>query len=163
MKSIVMVALFCLSVYGIDVKDMLKNKAVDQMLSCEEEASLTFKDPMLCVRAAQISLKEYDAMPVKGYSSYQKYSSAMYFNAGVIYNEIGDHSNKIKMYKKALEISPNYAPANLNLGIAYYLGKGVEKSLIKTYEHWRVAAKQDNQIAQNNLDVLCRESPWACK
>lgn len=139
-----------------------KNPAHKQMLICEREAGFLLKDPMLCVRAAQISLKEYDSMPA-GYSSYQEYATAMYKNASLIYNKIGDHSNEIKMFKKVLEFSPNDSYVNTNLGLAYALGKGVETNKIKAYEHWSIAAKQGGQEAQNNLDMLCKQSPWACK
>lgn len=50
--------------------------------------------------------------------------------------------------------------------LMYFAGKGVEKNKYKTYEHFSIAAKQGDeiaQVAQNYLDTLCRESPWACK
>lgn len=144
------------------------NPVLKQTLLCEREVSLIFKDPMLCViAAAQISLKEYDATPVKGYSSYKEYVAVMYYNAGVIYNKIGDYDNKIDMYKRALGVLPNHSEANNNLAVAYCSGEGVEinkvKAKVKAYEHFRVAAKQGHQDAQNNLNILCKESPWACK
>ena len=98
-----------------------------------------------------------------GCDNYQGDTASMYYNAGNIYREIEDYSNEVKMYKKALEILPNYANANINLGLSYYFGKGIETNKIKTYEHWRIAAKQGDQSAQKNLDILCKESPWACK
>lgn len=99
--------------------------AYKQNLLCEREADLILKDPQLCIRAAQISSKEYDTMPVKYYSSYKEFSASMYNNAGIIYSKIGDNLNKVKMYKKVLELLPNDIDAHVNLGLAYYLGKGV--------------------------------------
>lgn len=145
-----------------------KNPADKQTLICEREAEFILKDPMKCIKATQISSKEYEAISFggAGYGDYKNYVAGMYYNAGIIYGKIGDNANKIIMFKKALEISPNNSGANLSLGFAYYHGKGIEINKIKAYEHWRVAAKQgdqDAQNAQNNLDILCNESPWACK
>lgn len=139
-----------------------KNPAEKQNFICEREALFILKDPTLCIKAAQISLQEYQSKRIK-FRSYEEYRAIMYSNAGFIYAKIGDDTNKIKMYKKALEISPNNDLANLNFGVAYYFGKGVETNKIKAYEHLRVAAKQGNEQAQKNLDILCKESPWACK
>ena len=122
-----------------------------------------FKDPKLCIKAAQISLKEYQSRGINSYSSYEEYSAAMYSNAGDIYNRIEDITNAVKMFKKVVEFSPNHLAANYNLGVAYYYGDGIETNKIKAYEHWRVAAQQGNQEAQKNLDILCKNSPWACK
>jgi len=141
----------------------VEHPASKQSLICEREATFIFKDPTLCIKAAQISLNEYNSRLLKTHDSYQSYSAAMYNNAGSIYEKIGEHSNKIKMYKKALEISPNDGVINNNLAVAYYSGNGIEANKIKAYEHLRVAAKQGNQQAQKNLDILCNESPWACK
>ena len=45
----------------------------------------------------------------------------------------------------------------------YYYGHGVNVDKFKTYELWLKAAKQGNSNAQGNLDILCKQSPWACK
>lgn len=45
----------------------------------------------------------------------------------------------------------------------YYMGQGVKKDKIKSYQYLLKAAKQGDSKAQNNLDILCKNSPWACK
>lgn len=150
-----MVALFYLSVFG---NDLFKNELRNQMMSCELGS-----EPSLCVKAAQISLKEYQSMQTNPYDNYEEYRAGMYYNAGVKYNKIEDTTNACKIFKKAVEFSPNYSDANYNLGICYYFGDGVGINKIKAYEHFRVAAQQGNQNAQKNLDIICKESPWACK
>jgi TPR repeat protein len=45
----------------------------------------------------------------------------------------------------------------------YYLGQGVKKNKIKAYQYLMKSAQQGNSVAQNRLDILCKESPWACK
>ena len=88
------------------------------------------------------------------------------YNLGRMY-EKGKGVNKD--YKKAIQYytlsaNQNYAEALVNLGIIYYNGShGVKTNKIKTYQLWMKAVKQGDQKAQNNLDVLCKESPWACK
>jgi TPR repeat protein len=139
------------------------NPIMKQALICEREASYLFKNPIECIKAAQISLKEYNTLVDKPYGNFQEYTATMYSNAGSIYDDIKDYDNAIKMYKKALDISPNNILANINLGSSHYLGKGVDKNLIKTYEYFRVAAKQGDKDAQMRLLYLCEKSPWACK
>ena len=56
-------------------------------------------------------------------------------------------------------LSNNY----LNTGCLYQLS---EHNYIKAYEYYMKAAKLDTKfgiMAQNNLNRLCKESPWACK
>lgn len=139
------------------------NPIMKQALLCEREAGYLFKNPMECINAAQISLKEYNTLTDKPYGNFQEYTATMYSNAGSIYDDIKDYDNAIKMYNKALDISPNNISANINLGSSYYLGKGVDKNLIKTYEYFRVAAKQGDKDAQMRLLYLCEKNPWACK
>ncbi len=45
----------------------------------------------------------------------------------------------------------------------YVMGKGVKNDKIKVYQYWMRAAKQGNAKAQDNLDKLCKQSPWVCK
>ncbi len=49
------------------------------------------------------------------------------------------------------------------IGEIYYYGKGVQKDKIKAYKNLYKAAKNSSLKAQNLLDKLCSESPWACK
>jgi TPR repeat protein len=45
----------------------------------------------------------------------------------------------------------------------YYNGQGVKVNKTKAYELLLKAAKEGNSTAQENLDIVCKESPWACK
>jgi len=140
-----------------------KNPADKQRRLCEREVIFISKDPTLCIKAAQIYLKEYDDILQKGYNSHKGEVAAMYFNAAIIYSKIGDNGNKVKMLTKVLEFSPNDEYSNYFLGTAYYFGEAVDTNKTKAYGHWNIAAKQGNQQAQKNCDILCKESPWACK
>jgi len=145
------------------VNQMIANASTPeekQLLLCEREATEIFKDPQECIKAATIPKERALYTP---YITYEDYQAGMWYNAGVIYGNIGEPIEEAKMYKKALELSPNKTSAHLNIGFLYYQGSGVEMNKYKAYEHWSIAAKQGNVIAQRNLDILCRESPWACK
>jgi len=73
-----------------------------------------------------------------------------------------DYKSAAKYYEIATN-SKIQLSAYFNLGVYYYLGKGVKKDKIKAYKYWYHAAKNGNTGAQDNLDILCKESPWACK
>ncbi len=56
-----------------------------------------------------------------------------------------------------------YEPAQNNIAISYWKGEGIEKNTYEAYQWFLKAAKQGNTNAQNALDRICKESPWACK
>ena len=67
-------------------------------------------------------------------------------------------------YEKASSLG-NIESLN-KLGLMYVTGdslNGISKNKIKAYHYWMKSAKQGNEEAQDYLDKLCRESPWACK
>lgn len=72
-----------------------------------------------------------------------------------------DYIKAAELYTKAS--NQGYKEANLDLGLLYYAGNGVKQDKTKTYTLWLELAKQGNTQAQGNLDILCKESPWACK
>ncbi len=49
------------------------------------------------------------------------------------------------------------------MGWFYANGKGVLKNKIKAFNYWLEASKRSHQKAQNELDKLCKTSPWACR
>lgn len=64
------------------------------------------------------------------------------------------HNNELneeiaKLYMQAAEM--NYAPAQNDVGVCYYNGKGVEKNVEKAFNYFRASAEQGNEIAQYNL------------
>ncbi|MDY0121874.1 MAG: tetratricopeptide repeat protein [Sulfurimonas sp.] len=156
-----------------------------QVMICEGEA----KNPNECLKAVEMLLKSkknvtdfstyrFDfytidaerakrALPERYKQTDEEFIDEMiaqsYLFAGIIYFNLGQPEIGVEMYQKALEYDPKHSDANANLGVAYLLGKGIEKNKIQAYKHWMIAAKQGNSQSQNNLDVLCRESPWACK
>ena len=166
-----------------------KHQDFKQVMICEREAMFIEKNPQECLKAVDMLLKskknlkstpnyrlDYfgvseEIMKLLTPDDYKKtnkefideYIAESYVNAGVVYVALNQNEKKIEMYKKALEYIPNDKQLNFNLGIDYYLGQGVAVNKIKAYEHWRVAAREGDKSAQKNLDILCRESPWACK
>ena len=47
-----------------------------------------------------------------------------------------------------------------NTGQMYFFGLN---NKIKAYEYWYKAARLGHKAAQENLDILCNKSSWACK
>ena len=47
----------------------------------------------------------------------------------------------------------------LNIGTIYY---GHDNKL-NAYKYWMKAAKLGDIQSQKNLDIMCKQSPWACK
>ncbi|MDT8337840.1 MAG: tetratricopeptide repeat protein [Sulfurimonas sp.] len=75
-------------------------------------------------------------------------------------------------FKKAIEQKTKSSSVSsmYNLGIIYYNGEGnvaVDKKL--AYKYWMKCVDSDvsypeaKEGCQNNLDILCKQSPWACK
>ncbi len=85
---------------------------------------------------------------------------AQYF-VGRLYYIDGDYAGAAEWYRKAAE--GGESAAQLALGYAYIEGQGVQMNKIEAYNWWLKAAKQGQKHAQNNLDILCQKSPWACK
>lgn len=158
-----------------------------QKLICEREAFYIKKNPQECTKAAEMFLKSKKNLKA-GYrfEFYGKSEDRLkvtmpnlfkqtdrefidqsiadsYSYAAEIHNVLSQHEAEVKMYEKALEYKPNYSFIHFILGRAYFLGKGVGVNKIKSYKHWKIAAKQGFEGAQNGLDILCKESPWACK
>jgi TPR repeat protein len=62
-----------------------------------------------------------------------------------------------------LSANQGYSDAQVNLGLMYVKGHGVNQDKIAAYNWWQKSAKQGNTTTQRNLDLLCNDSPWACK
>ena len=63
-----------------------------------------------------------------------------------------DREEAFRWYSKAAE--KGLPAAQYNLGFMYYNGKGTEKNLDEAKKWWRLAARQGNIKAQNNLRTL---------
>lgn len=165
-----------------------KNPTSKQVMICEREANFINKDPQQCTKAVDMLLEmskkstktsllrcEYfgasEALCKTVDSLYKTTDKEFfnesivgsYLNTGVVYHKNMMYEKSFTMFKKAIEYDPNKTSAHLFVGIGYYFGQGVAMNKNKAYEHWRIAAKQGDQQAQENLDTLCAESPWACK
>jgi len=72
-----------------------------------------------------------------------------------------DYTKSIELNIKATENGDAIAP--YNLGYIYVMGTGVKVDKVKAYQYWKKAANRGNTDAKDNLNILCKESPWACK
>ena len=83
------------------------------------------------------------------------------YNLARIYAELNNFKKAFPLYLNAAE--NGFTKAYTNIGYCYVEGKGVKRDRIKAYKAWLKIAKDGDKTAQNNLDILCKESPWACK
>ncbi len=72
-----------------------------------------------------------------------------------------DPQKAFEWYKRAA--LQGDSEALYNVGLMYYKGEGVLKNKIFAFQYWLEAAKKSHQKAQDGLDRLCKESPWACR
>jgi tetratricopeptide (TPR) repeat protein len=104
----------------------------------------------------------------------QLYETALYSDERIMKSNPSDTYNLARIYAKSNNYKrafPLYLNAGengsinayTNIGYCYATGKGVKKDTIKAYKAYMKAAKKGSTTAQNNLDFLCKESPWACK
>ena len=93
-----------------------------------------------------------------------------YFNAALMYYARGSRKRAFELFQKAYNImiklpSRYQNPSLYNILGAYYQygWGGITKNKIKAYKLFRKAAKMGYSLAEENLDRLCTDSPWACK
>jgi TPR repeat protein len=130
------------------------------------------------IAETQLALAELylfgDGVKQNSKKALQLYEKALYSDEKIMKNNPGSTYNLARIYansnnfKKAFPLYLNAAEngsihAYNNIGYCYSNGKGVKKDAIKAYTAYMKAAKQGDSTAQHNLDVLCKESPWACK
>jgi len=137
-----------------------------QILKCEKEVSIhkDYGSPEVCIKSAEMYSKE------KKLSIQQKeFFGEAYFNAAVMYNFGKGNKNYKKaaeMYQKSIDAGYcefNQCEVKQNLAVLYYYGTGVEKNHIKVYKLFKSALDHGYPNAQKGLQILCTESPWACK
>lgn len=175
MKKI-LVSLFFVtcSLFGVTLAEysrLIENEKIPwikQVLICERDTELNpkYADANVCLKAADMvlalkgkKLSDHEKIVVR--DGIEKSTGIYFFHAGVIYGAQGDKKNEVIMYEKAIEYKVKNA--FYNLGISYYYGEGVAKNHIKAYEHFKEALKLGYADAQNSIEIVCKESPWACK
>jgi len=142
-----------------------------------------------CIINPKLSIYWYDKAANQGYPDAQ-YALAViyskgdgvaidYLKAAHLFEEaakdniLGAHINACYMYEDAKayteafqcyqEETSNRTEALNNLGTCYATGKGVKLNKPKAYQYYLQAVKEGSVEAQQNLDLLCKKSSWACK
>lgn len=86
------------------------------------------------------------------------------FNAGFCFYKSEDYEESLKFFRKIEKNnSDNYGESLNFIGLMTEKGNGTKQNKIKAYNYYMEAAKIGNKNAQENLDYLCKNSPWACK
>ena len=90
-----------------------------------------------------------------------------YMLKGTWLGKLGKEKEKFEYYMKSYNVGycAEYNQCIIGgiIGYQYDLGIGVKQNKIKAYQFYLKSAKFGSKQSQNNLDILCRESPWACK
>jgi TPR repeat protein len=67
----------------------------------------------------------------------------------------GLQSQQVEMLHRVVKVDPHHVKAQVNLGIMYRKGEGVEKDAVQAVQWYRhKAAEQGNAQAQNSLGVM---------
>lgn len=95
---------------------------------------------------------------------------------GILYKDtetLRDYKKAAYWYEKSIQSDKYDVNSRIALGLIYYDGGyGVTQNKIKSYKYWKECASLDESkvlvvslisSCQNNLDILCKESPWACQ
>jgi len=142
-----------------------KNPLVKQTLKCEKEATnhKDYGNPQICIDSANL----YEAKKTLSNNEKSDYGEA-YNNAGIMYTfgkNNKDYIQAYKMFLKAYNIGYRESHPDVMVKLGYFNdnGKGTKQNKILAYKYYFEAAKLGNIPAQNNLDILCKESSWACK
>jgi TPR repeat protein len=151
------------------IKQAKAKKALYKIMRCELEVKYykTDKaDPEICIEAAKSIRKGEDLGPLA--KDRKQYLGEAYFNAAIINQfKLKRHKKAFKLYLKAYKAGYcNYDNCSVGRNIGYYYGTGiggVPLDKVKAYKYFLEATKHGNRGAQNNLDYLCSQSPWACK
>jgi len=78
------------------------------------------------------------------------------------------NSGDVNICLQALKLEKKIYPNATNVIASLYLNTGLlyDESVgdkLKAYEYYMKSAKLGNVDAQHNLNIMCKESPWACK
>ena len=172
MKKLLLVMLLVKSIFASTEEDYnslissTNDLLMKQILKCEKEIRLhkDYGSPEVCIKAAEMYSKE------KKLSAEQKrFFGEAYFNAAAMY-EFGkgniDYKKAEEMYQKSIDAGScefNQCAVKLNLGIMYFTGVGGETNHIKSYKLFKSALKHGSSNAQMALEIICTDTPWACK
>jgi TPR repeat protein len=162
MKKLFLLLFLVINVFSYDIST---TKAFKKILKCEDiagvEENIKNGNPQVCIDAAILYKKQQQLLPDE-----KKYYGEAYYNAGIIYYFGVKYQNKEKafqMFNKAYKVDYSSSDLFNILGICYKTGRGTTINKFKAYKFYIKSAKMGNEYAQKNLDILCKESSWACK
>jgi len=107
---------------------------------------------------AQQALVWYKKSAKQGYVDAQYNVATFYFTGKGVKKDV---QKALYWYEEAGKRGDRNAL--FNLGTFYAEGKEVEKNKITAFNYWIESAKRSHVKAQESLDLLCKESPWACR
>lgn len=137
-------------------------KAVELYTLASEQGYVIAQNSLGFMYANGLGVKaDYNkAVELYGLAANQGYSKAQ-LNLGIMYTIKRDYKKALELY--TLAANQGDPDAQNTLGWVYFRGEGIPVNKLLAYRIWLDAAKGGNFIAQKNLDMLCEDSPWACK
>jgi len=170
MKKLIILSLLIINIYAITLETMDKAiinapEPLKQSFKCQREVYFFKKtgNPNICIKASQAYSK------INNPNNEEKEELGMgYYNAGIIYafgEKYKSYDKAFKMFKLAYDAGYGQYTSSViaKLGYFYWQGWGIKTNKILAYKYFLEAAKAGNQNAQTNLDIMCKQSPWACK
>ncbi len=165
MKNLIIICFLLISsnIYAITLETM--NRAISNSTGSQQQTFRCNKiilfdkkngNPDVCLKATKMSGID------------KRNLGENYYNAGILYTfgeKYKDHKKAFKMYKLSYDAGYGKYSSSVmtKIGYFYWQGWGIETNKILAYKYFLEGAKAGNQNAQGNLDILCKESPWACK
>lgn len=76
--------------------------------------------------------------------------------------DVNECVKAVKMLEESKDLKAKELLGSISQNTAgiYYFG---QNNIIRGYEYWYKGAKYGDITSQENLELLCKEYPWACK
>jgi TPR repeat protein len=154
MKSIIMLILFSITIFA-------NNKLEQKIKLCNNGDNKACNSIGLDYEFGKGGVKKDYAKALKYHKkNCDNGNSSGCHSVGILYRYgKGVNQNYIKAREYFEEACKKNSNACNELAIMYYKNK----DKIKSYQYFLKAAKLGNLTAQDNLDILCKKSPWVCK
>jgi len=169
----VFLGLMCLVSFGFaEITPELFDRAIanssgsqQQVFKCNKAVMFNKKnaDPQICIKATEM-IKELN----NPNDHDMKNLGESYLNAGVLYafgEKYHNDEKALKMFLLSYDSGYEKVDSKIlnNIGYFYWKGRGTTVNKMLAHKYFMEGAKIGNVNCQYNLDLLCKESPWACK
>ncbi len=134
------------------------------ILMCEKEATnhKDYGSTQVCIDSAKLYQKQKSLTPEE-----KVFYGEAYYNAGMYTfgKKNKNYEKAYAMFLEAYKVGYGEETSDVIHKLGYFTSnrEGTEQHKILAYKYYLEAAKLGNINSQNALNLLCKESPWACK